>query len=493
MSVVVVLLVQGPFETELVVHERLRDADIELIPVLPLFFVGTIIQVVVEVEDAGIRQLIVAVNTELGERQTRLASEGCVVVDTTRAVEGPLTDVLVDGAIGANAAVFRNFPNPSIVVRRVVTIEEQIRTTKLLTEVTDPRLEGGISGASEGTTVDRRADLTMVGTAGIVILQLVRIERLTIEIVIGNGLSIPGALVGAITEPRGDQVDRRQGARTVGVNRTEFTGSLDDRASGSLFEEARLVTHGTVDTLRIGEGRFLLELLTVGHRGDSDGQLVIDQNAVKISRAANRTEAAHLESDFVGVVEHRLLRADIDDTSGTALTEKNRVGATLEIHPVDIVAVPRDVGQEVVTGVIRCGQTTNTGVLIGIGKTAGFIEQRAVAGAGEVSLNVTDLSAHGILQQGFIIHRVDILEELLGHDGNGVTDVAEFSVQTITRQAETATKANLGRVFFCMVCMVWVGHFQRGITSPLVEILMATTANSGWANLGNLIVRGKRN
>ena len=71
----------------------------------------------------------------------------------------------------------------------------------------------------------------MVDAAGVVILQLVRVERLTVEVVIGNGIAVAGASVGAGAEPRRDQIDRRQRAGTVGVHRTEFTGSLDDRAS----------------------------------------------------------------------------------------------------------------------------------------------------------------------------------------------------------------------------------------------------------------------
>jgi len=55
LPVVVVFFVNRVFETEAVVHEGLRNGNIELVPVLPLFFVGAVIQVVVEIEDRSVR------------------------------------------------------------------------------------------------------------------------------------------------------------------------------------------------------------------------------------------------------------------------------------------------------------------------------------------------------------------------------------------------------------------------------------------------------
>ena len=116
----------------------------------------------------------------------------------------------------------------------------------------------------------------------------------------------------------------------------------------------------------------------------------------------------------------------------------------VEFDAVDRVAVPRNVGEEEVAGVVGGGETADAGVLVGIGETAGFVERGGVADAGEVALNVAHFGADGVLEERLIARRTDVLHELRGDHGDGVADVAQVGVETIACEGGAGTIAGVG-------------------------------------------------
>src|SRR5690606_38571744 len=54
-----------------------------------------------------------------------------------------------------------------------------------------------------------------------------------------------------------------------------------------------------------------------------------------------------------------LLRAGVDDTAGAALTEQNGVRPALDVDGLDVVAIPRNVREIQIAGVVGADQTAN--------------------------------------------------------------------------------------------------------------------------------------
>ena len=96
LAVIEILLEARESEADITVQKRRADIGVERIPIFPLMLVWSIDQLVVEVEDRGIRQRVILIRAEIVEGQVRIArpinvpaGPTGVVVDRIDVVGGP--------------------------------------------------------------------------------------------------------------------------------------------------------------------------------------------------------------------------------------------------------------------------------------------------------------------------------------------------------------------------------------------------------------------
>ena len=83
--------------------------------------------------------------------------------------------------------------------------------------------------------------------------------------------------------------------------------------------------------------------------------------------------------------DHGLVRANrrivdrgVDDAGATTVAEEDGVGATLDINPGNIVAIPRDIGDEKITGVVSAVEAPHAGRAVGGEAGIVIVEGRAI-------------------------------------------------------------------------------------------------------------------
>jgi hypothetical protein len=194
-----------------------------------------------------------------------------------------------------------------------------------------------------------------------------------------------------------------------------------------------------VDALVVLEGRLLLELLLAPQSIDAHGEDLRNDHLVEVHRAARAPVGTDTRLGAADRAELRVARGGVDDAGGTAETEEDRVGPTLDVDAIDIVVVPRNVGDEEVAGVVRRGQTTHAVGTTGGAQGAGFIDARAVAQTGVGAAGAGHLGVGRVLEQGGGVRRADVLHEFLGDDGDRRADVAQV-------RADARAGQRLGRL-----------------------------------------------
>gem|GEM_PF-5500598 len=238
-----------------------------------------------------------------------------------------------------------------------------------------------------------------------------------------------------MVEPRRELIVGRELARHVAADFTRFEIAADDRARRAALQELRLPTRRTVDALLPAERRLLLIPGVIVETRDAQAQFARQQHAIRIERRARTVVAAESPGDLRRILgEVGTGRACIDDAGGTPLAEQNRVRAALEIDAVDIVAVPRNVREEEIAGVVGRRKTAHARVVVRIAEIAGLVEDGAVADAREVAADAADFRVRCVLQQRRIVRGADVLQQLRGDDGHGVADILQPRVEAVARQ-----------------------------------------------------------
>ena len=176
----------------------------------------------------------------------------------------------------------------------------------------------------------------------------------------------------------------------------------------------------------------MLEFLIVVQQVDAKGQLFVDKNVIHAQRSPHAAESAVFELDAALVLVAGGFRARVDNAGRAAQAEKDGVGAALEIDAIHIVAVPRNIGQEVIDRGVGRSKTAHARVLVRVGEFAALVGKIVITDVRHVAVNIADLGVGGVLQQRFAAGGADVFQHLLRHNRDGGTDVAELGVQAVT-------------------------------------------------------------
>jgi len=415
LAILIALHVVHILETETITEEGLRNGEIGRIPTVVFRLVRTVHQQVVEVEDGVIRQRLVVVvsrakhtrvtvvvtQTGDGRSLTKLdATNGAINLTGAVQAASDASDrgLGIDGS-GARAIVDELHVAVGTTAHRSVAVP---RSNALGPDFTiGLRLFVGRQTGPVGRRIDRQ--LVHVGKAG---------HR-----------------VGAGLEPLGNRINRRQGARAVGVDVTALVVHADGGA-GVRAKQLRIEAQRTVDAARLLVGRILLEVLVFIEGRDTNRQLILDQHVVVIERRADRVVLAVAVLDLATRLEGGAVQAGIDDTGRATDAEQDRVRAALHIDAVDVVAVPRNLRHEVIPGVVRRVQTTDTGVRVRTeeGRSLNATE------VGEVTTNAADFRVGRIDQQVLGVLGTSVLEELGVDNRQRGRDVLHLGTNTRASQ-----------------------------------------------------------
>ena len=120
----------------------------------------------------------------------------------------------------------------------------------------------------------------------------------------------------------------------------------------------------------------------------------------------------------------RGLHRGVLDTGRAAQTEQEGVRAAQDVDAVDVVGIPRNVGDEVVAGGVGRGQAAHA---LGAGRGAqlGLLAVAAVE-ARERALGAGHLGIGGVLEQRTGVGRADVVHQILGDDRHGRADILQL-------------------------------------------------------------------
>ena len=438
----VALAIVHAIEAEAVVEEGLGEGEVVRLEAAPFAFVGTIEQVVVIIENACVVEGLVFVGVEMGVLAADDVGSAGVFGTGDDAVhvagvgrhadesgEGNAADAAVPGAEGTHFA-------ETVVIICLGFGEVTGGDSGVLADapvsvaiIHAEGAGGGAAGVEDGNGI--AIDIAVAAHDDVGGIEgFIRILKVLLIAVWISGIVAPrgDGIVGFLShggEPGSNQVDGGEAAGAVAEDVALFEIRTQGGHHTVLLEEGRFKFRGGVDAIVAVEGGFLAELGLIGDTGKAERKFVFEDDLIDIEGGAVAVVVVDAQFEFALGLEAGGVGAVIDDTSGGTHAEEDGVGAALDVDAADIVTIPRDVGEEEVAGVVGAFQSAHAGIIIRAEQIAVFVNFAAVAHAGEVAAYAADLGADGVFQEGFDIGGADVLEELLGDDGDSGTDVFE--------------------------------------------------------------------
>ena len=399
------LVVIHGLEAEAVVEEGLREGGVDRRPAGPLLLVRAVKQVVEEVEDRRIGHQLVGVVGGAGDacaKRELVVGGDCEVVR----VAGDIGDAL-DGREGGADAAGEHLRGLAAglgaALDAVVVAHDILPVGTALVDRSGCATEEGGRGAGRGDGAEGRVGADDLAE-----------RELALRVGVDEGLPV--------LEPRRVLVIRGEGAGIVGGRVTLLV--LDaDRGVVALAEDLAVVAQGgEVARHVVVRVPLLVELLVV-HPSHADGQRVRDKDVVVVDRVADRAVAADAVGEVARARELGVVDVVVDDTTGAADAEQDRIRPALEVDATDVEAVPRDVRQEVVARVVGGAQAADAGRRGGRQKI--LSELRLAGLAGEVTIETRDFRVRGVDQEVHGVGGASVLQELGGHNGQRGRNVVQ--------------------------------------------------------------------
>ena len=195
-----------------------------------------------------------------------------------------------------------------------------------------------------------------------------------------------------------------------------------------------LETHGDIGAVIVFESRILLEFLTIRETFDTNCQDVFDDLAVDVDATANASVGTDANLHFTRVIELGRIQSRIHDTGRASQAKQQRVRSTLNVHAIRDVAVPWNIRDVEVTGIIGCGETTHTLSSARRTQASGFVQGCSVA---QTTIGAPGPGHFGVgseLQQGAVVRCTNVSEHFCRNNRDRGTDVFEVGPDTGSSQ-----------------------------------------------------------
>ena len=211
-------------------------------------------------------------------------------------------------------------------------------------------------------------------------------------------------------------------------------GSAQDggRKEAAVAQRTDIPGAGHVLPVRVGEGEFLLELLTGVHRAHPQCEFVRQQHVVVAEHSAVGAVAVGGHVDAPALFAQVGPRGGgIDDTGRAAHAKEQGIGAAIDLHPFRVVAVHRNEAAEKIPGLRRFRQSAHAGARRAAAE-AGLADHAPGRGFGAREIAAEARGFHvGLVNKELAqVGGTGVFEELGVDDGDRGADVGELGLKS---------------------------------------------------------------